>query len=686
MAISTRRPRFTALLGVLLLGVSPVVGSAQATDLLRAELERLEPFSGGTMGIAAIHLETGREVYLNGDEAFPMASTYKVPIAVQLLTLVDRGERSLSDMVQLDRGDLHPGSGILSRLFDDPGVSLSLENLMELMLLISDNSATDLTLEAAGGAEAVTARMRALGIDGIQVNRPTSLLIADYVGIEGAPDDGRISPELWEELTADLSEDQRESAAAEFAQDPRDTSTPRGMAALLQMIWQQRALSPESTEVLIDVLKRVETGTGRIKGLLPPETVVAHKTGTIGGTTNDVGIIYLPGDAGHVVTVALVKESDVPIPQRERAIAEASRAIHDFFLFYPRGETMAGGVDPTVIERLERINQTVVFGDMHAHPSRFHRGPAERIATEELALYRRSFMDLVTANISTDAAWSGGYVTRDGTEVPRGQYSPAPGEGYALTKDRMTRVLATVESGEAVLARDPAAVTLAREQGKVALIPALEGGDGLEGSVDNLRELHGMGLGLLQLVHFRANGLGHIQTYPYTPGGLTDRGREIVREANRLGIILDLAHANTETIQDVLEISEHPVLFSHGGLKAFRPEQDRALTDDELRMFAEHGGVVGIWPNGSDTETVARMVDYLEHVMDVAGEDHVGIGSDLRGVGSYARGFGEEAEFKAVAAELFRRGHGDETVGKIMGGNFWRVFETVTASVAVSAR
>ena len=289
------------------------------------------------MGIAALHLETGRAVYLNADEPFPMASTYKIPIAVQLLTRVDAGEVSLTDMIDLEEGDLHPGSGTISKLFDDPGVSLSLLNLLELMLLISDNSATDLTLTAAGGSAAVTARMGALGVDGIRVDRPTSLLIADYVGVTGAPADGRISPDEWAELSSRLDAQDRERAAESFARDPRDHSTPRAMAALLAKIWRGEAVSDASTELLIDILERVETGTGRLKGLLPPETTVAHKTGTIGGTTNDVGIIYLPNGAGHVATVAFVKDSERPGEPSERAIAQVARAIHDFFLFNPGG-------------------------------------------------------------------------------------------------------------------------------------------------------------------------------------------------------------------------------------------------------------------------------------------------------------------------------------------------------------
>ena len=341
-------PLLPSLAGAVCLGaglavavsVAPVGGQTVPTDdpalqRLVAELRRIEPLSGGTLGVAAIHLETGRQAFMNADEPFPMASTYKVPIAVQLLTRVDAGEVALSDMVALDRDDLHPGSGTLSRLFDDPGVVLSIHNLMELMLLISDNSATDLTLEAAGGAGAVTRRMQTLGVDGIRVDRPTSLLIGDYVGVVGMDEEGDVSPEEWDRLTDALDQEAREDAERAFATDPRDTSTPRAMARLLEMIWDRKAMGEESTELLLDVLYRVETGAARIKGLLPPGTPVAHKTGTIGGTTNDVGIIDLPGEAGHVVAVVFVKDSDEPTSNRERAIAHAARAIYDFFLFHP---------------------------------------------------------------------------------------------------------------------------------------------------------------------------------------------------------------------------------------------------------------------------------------------------------------------------------------------------------------
>ncbi|HEX7088837.1 MAG TPA: class A beta-lactamase [Longimicrobiales bacterium] len=311
------------------------VAADPGLERLEREIARLAELAGGTVGVAAVHLETGRAVYHNRTERFPMASSYKVPIAVQLLTRVDRGELRLDSLIEVRQEDLHPGSGTLTSLFNDPGVVLSVRNLLELMLLISDNSATDIMLRTAGGAAAVTARMRAVGAEGIRVDRPTSLLIGDWLGVKGLPENGEISPAEFDERVDAVPQAQRDSAAAAFDVDPRDTATPEAMARLLERIWRGEILSPESSELLLDIMRRCETGAGRIKGMLPPWVEVAHKTGTIGGTTNDVGIIYLPGDAGHVVTVVFVKESKRPIPEREKAIAYISRAIYDYFLFNP---------------------------------------------------------------------------------------------------------------------------------------------------------------------------------------------------------------------------------------------------------------------------------------------------------------------------------------------------------------
>ena len=113
----------------------------------------------------------------------------------------------------------------------------------------------------------------------------------------------------------------------------RDTATPQAMAELLQMIWSNKILEKENSELLIDIMSRCQTGEGRLKGILPKDTYVAHKTGTIGATTNDVGIIRLPQNKGNVIVVAFVKDSDLTIPERERAIAHVARSVYDYFLF-----------------------------------------------------------------------------------------------------------------------------------------------------------------------------------------------------------------------------------------------------------------------------------------------------------------------------------------------------------------
>jgi beta-lactamase class A len=326
---------------VTLLGLALVLQSvavAQTSDAsiqrLEREITRLSKVAGGTVGICAIHLETGRRVSLNPADRFPMASSYKVPIAVQLLTRVDQGEIKLDQMIEIKPSDLHPGSGTLTELFNKPGLALSVRNLLELMLLISDNSATDVVLRLAGGPEAVTARMQALGIEGINVDRPTARLIADRIGVELPPED-KWSPGLFDTLRATVTPEARAAADGKFNADPRDTSTPTAMADLLVRIYRKDLLKPASAELLVDIMRRCRTGEARLKGILPEGTEVAHKTGTIGGTTNDVGIITLPDGAGHVAIAVFVKASEKEVPQRERAIAEIARAAHDYFLFNP---------------------------------------------------------------------------------------------------------------------------------------------------------------------------------------------------------------------------------------------------------------------------------------------------------------------------------------------------------------
>lgn len=302
---------------------------------LQMEIERLSAWSGGKVGVTAIHIESGKRFSQNGLEPFPMASSYKVPIAVQLLNKVDSGKLSLDEMVLITARDLHIGSGMLAERFEwpgaQPGVALSTRSLLELMLLISDNSATDLCLKLAGGPAQVNATMNRMVINGIRVDRPTSVLISDWLGVAW-PEEAENPRKAFAEIEKTITPEQMNASSKKFDGDPRDSSTPDAMATLLQKIFTEPILKPESKALLLDIMMRCETGQARLKGALPPNTPVRHKTGTIGMTTNDVGIISLPGDAGHLVVAAFVKSSEKPISDRETAIAQVTRMLHDYFL------------------------------------------------------------------------------------------------------------------------------------------------------------------------------------------------------------------------------------------------------------------------------------------------------------------------------------------------------------------
>jgi len=307
--------------------------SASDSTLMRLErqVELVSKVTDGVVGVSATHIESGRTISIRGSEPFPMASSVKVPFAVQLLSLVDEGKTTLGKMVSLAPPDLPPGSGKLTELFFHPGFSLSLENYLELMLVISDNTAADVVLREDGGATAVTARMKSLGFPGIRVDRNIAILIADFSGATRIPPETEWNRDMWEPIFDAVP--QHEHMAARRAQwaDPRDTATPDDMTRLLVRIWKKDLLAPKSAAELLAVMERCQTGKARIKGLLPQGTVVAHKTGTLGGVADDVGVITLPGDAGHVALSVFTKGSNKPEEISEKAVAEVARTVYDYF-------------------------------------------------------------------------------------------------------------------------------------------------------------------------------------------------------------------------------------------------------------------------------------------------------------------------------------------------------------------
>lgn len=318
----------------MLLVVAEVLGQPQPPtnnaipDRVVAALDTLTAGLVGVVGVAAQDMAGGTQVFLNSDQAFPMASTYKIPIAVALLSKVDAGELSLTDMIEID-DDEWVYSQVIAANFIHQGVALSVANLLEIMITHSDNTAADVCLRLAGGPAAVNRRLAQLGIEGMRVDRSTADLLRDFYGV--AP--GR---ENLAEIARIAAADPARVIAPDpqFEADPLDKSTPRAMLNLLASLYNGSALSEKSTEFLLATMARTVTMPDRLGGLLPRNTPVAHKTGTVGGVANDAGYITLP-DGRRFAIVVFTRGSDTPPAHRERAVAEVARTLYDYFLIHP---------------------------------------------------------------------------------------------------------------------------------------------------------------------------------------------------------------------------------------------------------------------------------------------------------------------------------------------------------------
>ena len=291
------------------------------------KIEKVSHGLAGRIGVAAQEVGSGVSVTINGDEAFVMASTYKVAIAVTLLDQVDKGQLKLTDLIDVPVEKMVVGPNPLVMNFLHPGIKLSVANLIEPMITESDNTASDICLEVAGGPEAVTKMLRSIGITDLRVDRPTSEILRDFYGLPDKAYATVAEAAYAKDPTLILRQSDRN---LEFEKDPRDHSTPKAMLELLLAFDSGKILSEKSREFLLGVMSRTRTGGGRLRGLLPRGTAVAHKTGTIGGVANDVGFISLP-DGRRFAIAVFTKSSTTPEADRDRAVAEISRTTYDFY-------------------------------------------------------------------------------------------------------------------------------------------------------------------------------------------------------------------------------------------------------------------------------------------------------------------------------------------------------------------
>lgn len=226
-------------------------------------------------------------------------------------------------------------------------------------------------------------------------------------------------------------------------------------------------------------------------------------------------------------------------------------------------------------------------------------------------------------------------------------------------------------------------IVRAKQANRVALLLSMEGAEGLEGDLASLRTLYRLGLRSLGITWNRRNEAADGVGERRTGGGLTEFGVALVRECDRLGILIDVAHLAPAGVRDVLRLSEAPVVATHANAYALCPHQ-RNLTDDQLEAIARKGGVVGVVPappflsDQGGPCTLALLLDHVDHMLRVMGEDHVGIGMDFDGLGELrVDGIEDVSRLPQLTAGLVERGYAPTTIQKILGGNFLRVFRQV---------
>jgi membrane dipeptidase len=275
-----------------------------------------------------------------------------------------------------------------------------------------------------------------------------------------------------------------------------------------------------------------------------------------------------------------------------------------------------------------------------------------------------------------------------------------------------------------VLATSVDDIRAAKHDGKIAVLMGIEGGDAIEDSLRALREFYRLGVRYMTLTHSENTEWADSSGFGGRPaksehGGLTPFGEEVVREMQRIGMLVDVSHVSDGTIDDVLRVAKAPIIASHSSARALC-DVPRNLSDDQLRAIAKNGGVVMVnffsgyvdpayrdasraffakhgkemaeaEKRGAHLSEIsalverlggrelpktplAKLVDHIEHVAKVAGVDHVGLGSDFDGVFAMPEGLQGIDGLPKITEELLRRGWSDEDVKKVLGANFLRVF------------
>lgn len=324
------------------------------------------------------------------------------------------------------------------------------------------------------------------------------------------------------------------------------------------------------------------------------------------------------------------------------------------------------------MNRVVAIRTRSPWVDVHAHPGRcFLAGLGGDTCEDALAAAATAGMAAVSVATVADLAVL--RIAPDGSiDVAR---DFAPGEASQDHQRQLDAIVRLTASTGLPVARTAADVEQAHAQGSTALLLTCEGADFAEDDLGRLELAHAAGVRSVTLVHYRPNGFGDVQTAPAVHHGLPSAGVEAVAEMNRLGILIDLAHATHETTLGVLEASSQPVMISHTHLAHRADSHPRLVTPDHARAVAEVGGLIGAWPAGITSTTFEDFVEEIVRLVDAVGLDHVAIGTDMDA--NYRPVLTGYDQFVELESALDARGLTAAEADAVLGGNALALLRTV---------
>ncbi|MFD0849106.1 dipeptidase [Sphingosinicella xenopeptidilytica] len=354
-------------------------------------------------------------------------------------------------------------------------------------------------------------------------------------------------------------------------------------------------------------------------------------------------------------------------------------------VFPATGRASSTTLSPDQIEAGRAFLRDHVSVDVHAHPGRFFlRGVT--MPSPRLQAYGAPF-EIEAAAAMRDGQVSCGFFSGV-ADMSLLEFTPErglhatrdfqPGEAWADYTRQIGTLKALVASGGTVDGRSVRSIAEAHERRAVAATFAIEGGDFIEDRLDRVAQAYADGVRSITIVHYHVNQIGDIQTETDVHGGLTPLGRDIVREMNRTGIIVDVAHATLAVTRDVAAITERPLLLSHSNVTARNaPPHPRLVTPDHARIVAETGGVIGSVPSGINQSSFEDWIESILRLVDTVGIDHVAIGTDMDA--NYRPVFTDYRQWPLIPAALLARGMSAVETAKVMGGNALRLMEAQTA-------